>query len=153
MSCANATGHGLAGSLPTVTRELSFSTRRTGLPRVPGGLAGLVYPIFLVTVAIQTGFRHDGELTDLAASFLAALLLLIAVPTAWLFSFDFIVAGRFTIIFVGALTSFPLWYLAGRALASGSGRWSEWIRRYVALCIAWTALNLLGFFIVASLFG
>ena len=120
---------------------------------MPGGLAGLVYPIFLVTVAIQTGFRHAGELNDLAASFLAALMLLVAEPTAWLFSFDFIEAGRFTIIFVGALTSFTLWYLAGSALADRSDRWSQWIRRYVALCIAWTALNLLGFFLVASFLG
>ncbi len=135
-----------------MTRELSF-TPRTGLSRPLGGLAALVYPVVLVALAIRTGFGRDAGLDELAASFLAALFVLIAEPTAWIFSFDFIDAGRFTILFVGGLTSLPLWYLAGSALAAASNRWTDWVRRYTFVCLAWTVLNLVVFSVVAWLAG
>ena len=148
----------LPDSLPavactSVTGELSFSTRRVGLPRVTGGLAALTFPILLVALAVQTGFNREGETADLAAAFLSAILVLVAEPVAWLFAFDFVDAGRFTIVFVGALTSLPLWYLAGSAVAGRSSDWAMWTRRYVGLCLGWTTLNLVGFFVVASLAG
>ncbi|MFQ5553757.1 MAG: hypothetical protein ACE5GC_00125 [Acidimicrobiia bacterium] len=136
-----------------MTGELSFSTRRVGLPRVTGGMAALTFPLLLVVLAVHTGFNQDGGSADLAAAFLSAILLLVAEPVAWLFAFDFVDAGRFTIIFVGALTSFPLWYLVGSAIAARSAGWVVWTRRYVGLCLGWTALNLVGFFVLASLAG
>ena len=113
----------------------------------------MTFPVFLVGLAIQTGFGDGGDVSDLHTSFLGALLLLIAEPTAWLFSFDFVEAGRFTILFVGALTSFPLWYMTGSALAARRERWRSWVQSYSVGCIGWTALNLVGFFVLASLAG
>jgi hypothetical protein len=136
-----------------VTAGLSFHTRHAGLPRVAGGLAALTFPTMLVVLAIGTGFRRTGDFSDIAVAFLAAFLLLVAEPTAWLFSFDFLDADRFTIVFVGALTSFPLWYLAGSALAARAERWKVWVWRYTVACVGWTALNMVVFIAAAALFG
>ena len=111
------------------------------------------YPILLIALALGTGFRKTGDYADLAASFLAALLLLIAEPTAWLFAFDFVDPDRFTILFVGALTSLPLWYLVGSAVAARSERWVVFVRRYTLVCVGWTLFNIVMFITIAWLFG
>lgn len=123
------------------------------MSRKLAGVAALSFPVVLIVLAVNAGFRHDGDYADFAASFVATLLLLIAEPTAWLFSFDFIDAGRFTIIFVGALTSLPLWFLVGWGLTADSPGWPVWIRRYVIVCLGWTVLNLAVIFLVSALVG
>ena len=134
-------------------QDLSFTTNRRTVSRHLGGVAALSCPVLLIALALGTGFRKTGDYGDLAASFLAALLLLVAEPTAWLFAFDFVDPDRFTIVFVGALTSLPLWYLAGTALAARTERWVVFARRYVLLCVGWTMLNIVVFVLVAWLFG
>ncbi len=121
-----------------MSRELSFATRRRNVSRVGAGVAALSYPTALVVMTLATGFRRLGDLTDLAASFLASLLFLIAAPTAWVFSFEFIDVSRFTVLAVGILTSYPLWYLLGARLAVDVDHWAVWVRRYAAACVAWT---------------
>ena len=135
-----------------MSQDLSFTTNRRTVSRPLGGVAALSYPVFLVALAVSTGFRRAGDNADLAP-FLAALLLLIAEPTAWIFSFDFVDPDRFTIIFVGGLTSFPLWYMAGSAVAARTERWQRWVSRYVLICVLWTLGNLVFFVLVAWLFG
>ena len=134
-------------------QDLSFTANRRTVSRSLGGIAALAYPVFLVSVALATGFRKGGDYADLAASFLAALLFLIAAPTAWIFSFDFVDPDRFTIVFVGALTSFPLWYMAGSAIAARTEHWSSWLRRYALVCVGWTLFNLVLFVVFAWLWG
>lgn len=108
-----------------------------------GGLFALVYPALLVLLSVSVGFRRAGELTDLAVSFIAALLFLIAAPTSWVFAFPFIEVTRFTILFVGVLTSFPLWYAVGAALADASSSWLIWLRRYLVIALGWTVFTIL----------
>jgi hypothetical protein len=114
-------------------------------------LFALGYPTLLVGVSLSVGFRRAGELTDLAASFLAALLFLVAAPTSWVFAFPFIEVTRFTILFVGVLTSFPLWYAAGAALADASATWPVWLRRYLVIAVGWTAFTILALGVIALL--
>lgn len=121
--------------------DLIFTTRRTGLPRVWGGLLALGYPFVLAALAVNQGFGTTG-VSGMATAFLAAVLLLLATPTAWVFVFDFIEVSPFTTVSIGLLTSLPLWYLAGAALADGASSWTQWLRRYGAVCALWTALNL-----------
>ena len=134
-------------------QDLSFTANRQTISRSVGGITALAYPLFLVAMALGTGFRRGGDYADLAASFLAALLFLVAAPTAWIFSFDFVDPDRFTIVFVGALTSFPLWYMAGSILAARVEHWSTWLRRYALVCVGWTLANLVIFVLLAWLFG
>lgn len=134
-----------------MSQELSFTTDRRALSRRLGGVAALTYPLVLVALALRTGFRQAGDVTGFAASFLAALLILLAQPTMWLFSFDFIDPDRLTILVVGGLTSFPLWYLGGAALAARTPRWPLWLKRYAIACAVWTAINLTVFFFLAWL--
>lgn len=136
-----------------MSQDLSFATSRRSLPRSLGGVAALSYPAVLVALALSTGFRSGGDYADLASSFLAALLLLIALPTAWIFSFDFVDPDRFTIVFVGAITSLPLWYMAGSAVAARTEHWRRWLSRYVLTCVGWTAFNLVTFVVIAWLFA
>ena len=134
-----------------MSQDLSFTTNRRTVSRPLGGVVALSYPVFLVALAVSTGFRRAGD-GELASSYLAALLLLIAEPTAWIFSFDFVDPDRFTIIFVGALTSFPIWYMAGSAIAARTERWRRWVSTYLLICVLWTLLNLVFFVLVAWLF-
>lgn len=131
--------------------DLSFAPRRLGPSRGRGGLAGLTYPVFLVVIALGVGFRRGGDMGDLAASFLSALLFLVACPTAWVFAFDFIEVTRFTVIGVGVLTSFPLWYALSAALAERADFWGEWLRWYVTACLIWTVLTILLMAVIAQL--
>ena len=136
-----------------MSQDLDLRTNPYRLSRLLGGLSALVYPTLLVVLALATGFRRTGDYADLAVSFLAVLLLLIALPTAWIFSLEFIDPDRFTILFVGSLTSFPLWYLVGSAVAARMQRWSRWVSRYLLLCVLWTLSNLVIVILVAWLAG
>ena len=122
--------------------ELSF-TRKVGLHPVAGGAAGLVYPLALMALALTGGFRSGGDLADPATSILAAFIFLIAAPTAWVFAIDFIEADRFTVLFVGAMTSLPIWWLLGARIALVVDDWRHWISRYLWISIGWTVFALL----------
>jgi len=111
---------------------------RSGLRRIPGGIAGMTFPGALVIVALGVDFRAVGDGSDIATAVLATMLFVIAAPTAWIFAIDFIEAGRFTIVFAGVVTSFPLWYLLGAKLAQAVSRWPDWIAAYVKICVSWT---------------
>jgi len=114
-------------------------------------VAGLGFPGLLVVIALSVGFRQAGGPSDLAASFLGALLFLVAAPTAWLFAFPFIEVTRFTVISVGVVTSAVLWYLTGRAIAERSRSWGAWMRKYTTVCVLWTSATLAFFAVLASL--
>ena len=77
-----------------VATGIDFAARRGGLPRWVGGILGLLYPVILAAGALSVGFDRVGDMADLAASVLAVGLFLIAAPTAWLFTVEFIEAGR-----------------------------------------------------------
>jgi hypothetical protein len=134
-----------------VSGDVSFAPRRRTIRRGWGGLAGLGFPGLLIVIALSVGFRQGGGPSDLAASFLGALLFLVAAPTAWLFAFPFIEVTRFTVISVGVLTSAVLWYITGRAIADRSPSWRLWLRRYATVCVLWTAATLAIFAVLASL--
>jgi hypothetical protein len=53
----------------------------------------------------------------------------------------------------GAVTSLPLWYLLGTALAVRSETWGRWLRRYVTIAVVWTLANLGVLAVVAMLTG
>lgn len=88
---------------------------------------------------------------DFAASIAAAVLFVVAAPTAWVLAFSFIEMSRFGVLAFGVLTSFPLWFIVGRLLAARSEQWIHWFRTYAMLCVVWTAANLVLFGIVAAL--
>jgi hypothetical protein len=102
-------------------------------------------------MAMSVGFRQAGGPSDIAGSFLGALLFLVAAPTAWVFAFPFIEVTRFTVIAVGVVTSAIAWYLIGRALAERSMSWAVWLGRYATVCLVWTAVTLALFAVLASL--
>ena len=137
----------------TMARQVSFTRARSAVPRHLAGLAALVYPVILVGLAIDAGFRRGGDLADLAASFLGTLLFLTAAPTAWIFSIDFIDVERFTVIVAGVLSSFPLWWLLGARLSEGAAGWPAWLVRYLAAAFTWSAFHLVVFAVLGSLFG
>jgi hypothetical protein len=132
-----------------VGEELSF-TRKTGIHPVAGGAAGLVYPLLLISVALTGGFRQGGDIADPATSILGAFLFLIAAPTAWVFAIEFIEADRFTVLFVGAMTSLPLWWLLGSRLARTAEDWRQWTVRYLRISVGWSVLVLLAVILVAG---
>jgi len=125
-----------------MTQDLSFRPR-SGLRRVPGGVAALSYPTALVVAAVSVDFRAVGDGSDIATALLATVLFVIAAPTAWIFAIDFIQADQFTVIFVGVITSFPLWYLLGVKLARAAAHWTEWITAYLKVSLVWTVLWIL----------
>jgi len=125
-----------------VSEELSF-TRKMGIHPVAGGAAGLVYPLVLIALALSGGFRSGGDVADPATSVLGAFIFLIAAPTAWVFAIEFIEADRFTVLFVGAMTSLPLWWLLGSRLARTADDWRQWIVRYLRISVGWSLLVLL----------
>jgi hypothetical protein len=102
----------------------------------------LSYPIVMVVMALAVGPRAAGDLQDVASSFIAALMLVIALPTTWFLSFDFVDVSRTTVVIFGAVTSLPLWYVLGTALAVRSETWGRWLRRYATVALAWTLANL-----------
>lgn len=92
-------------------------------------------------------------MADLAASILAVGLFLIAAPTAWVFTVDFIEAGRLLIVVSALATSLPIWYLVGSRLAYFATGWATWLRRYVVVCLVWSILNVLLFILLGSISG
>jgi hypothetical protein len=109
--------------------------------------------VALTALTLSVGFRRAGDMSDLAASLLATMLFLVAAPTAWIFTVDFIEAGRLLVITSALATSLPLWYLAGSRLALVESHWSGWLRRYVVLCVVWSVFNVVLIVIVGSLTG
>jgi hypothetical protein len=123
------------------------------LSRQVGGIAAFAFPLALTALTLSVGFRRAGDMSDLAASLLATMLFLVAAPTAWIFTVDFIEAGRLLVITSALATSLPLWYLAGSRLALVESHWSGWLRRYVVLCVVWSVFNVVLIVIVGSLTG
>jgi hypothetical protein len=136
-----------------VASGIDFTARRGGLSRRVGGIAAFAFPLALTALALSVGFRRAGDMTDLAASLLATLLLLVATPTAWVFTVDFIEAGRLLIITSALATSLPLWFFAGSRLAYVAYSWGEWLRRYVILCVVWSVFNIVTIVVVGSIAG
>jgi hypothetical protein len=118
---------------------------------VLGGAVGLLFPAMLVTLGLSTGFRSGGDMSDFAATIAGAILFLIAAPTAWVLSFPFIDVTRFTVIVFGVVTSAPLWWLLGVAIARGSETWLVWIRRYAMFAIGWVVVNIVAIALVAAI--
>ena len=92
-------------------------------------------------------------MADLAASVLAVGLFLIAAPTAWVFTVDFIEAGRLLVVTSALITSLPLWYLVGSRLAYVATGLLTWVRSYIIICIVWSVLNVLLFVLIGSIAG
>ena len=96
-----------------MTTDIDFAGRRGGRPRWIGGILAFVYPLALALGTISVGFDRVGDMADPALSVLAVGLFLIAAPSAWLFTVEFIEAGRLLIVTSALATSLPLWYLLG----------------------------------------
>ena len=107
----------------------------------------------LVIAALGVDFRAVGDGSDIATAVLATFMFLLAAPTAWLFAIDFIEAGRFTVVFVGVITSFPIWFLLGAKLAQAASHWGEWIGAYLKICVVWTVLWIILVQILSALVG
>jgi len=133
--------------------NVSFAPRRTSVGRTTAGLLALAYPLLMVVMALAVGSREPGNLQDFAASFVAAVMLVIALPTTWFLSFDFIEVSRTTVVVFGLVTSLPLWYVLGTALAVRSENWGRWFRLYVTVAMAWTLGNMLLLAVVGTLAG
>ena len=133
--------------------NVSFAPRRTSVGRTTAGLLALAYPLLMVVMALAAGSREPGNLQDFAASFVAAVMLVIALPTTWFLSFDFIEVSRTTVVVFGLVTSLPLWYVLGTALAVRSENWGRWFRLYVTVAMAWTLGNMLLLAVVGALAG
>lgn len=114
-------------------------------------MLALAYPVAVTMLSIGVSFREVGDMSDLASSLLAALLFLIAAPTAWIFAIDFIDVNRLVVFLVGMVTSYPLWFFAGTRIALAAATWAGWLRRYVVLCLAWTSANLIFLLLVGQL--
>jgi len=118
-----------------------------------GGLAAFIYPLSLTALALSVGFNRVGDMADIAASLLATMVFLVAAPTAWIFTVDFIEAGRLLVVASALATSLPLWYLAGSRLAYFADNWGIWIRRYVVLCVVWNVVNVVLIVVIGSITG
>lgn len=136
-----------------VRRDVSFAPRSTTVSPLVGGFAGLLYPAVLVVAAVSVGYRTGGGMGDFAASIAAAVLFIIATPTAWVLAFSFIEVSRLAVLAFGVVTSFPLWWILGRAVAGRSQRWGTWFRTYAVACVAWTASNFVLFGVFAAIFS
>lgn len=131
--------------------RVSFAPRRTSVGRTTAGLLALSYPIVMMVMALAVGFSDAGDLQNVASGFIAALMVVIALPTTWFLSFDFIEVSRTTVVIFGAVTSLPLWYVLGTALAVRSETWGRWLRRYAAVALLWTLANLAMLAVVAMM--
>jgi hypothetical protein len=123
------------------TADISFAPSRVVVGRVRGGLAALSYPLLLVATSLSVGFRKAGDLQDFAATFVGSMLTVVALPTVWFLSFDFIDVTRMTVYGVGLATSLPLWYFLGAIIGDRSPGWGVWIRTYLAVCLTWTLVS------------
>lgn len=133
--------------------RVSFAPRRTTVGRTTAGLIAMSYPIVMVVMALAVGPRRAGGLQEIASSFIAAVMLVIALPTSWFLSLDFIDVSRTTVVVFGAVTSLPLWYVFGTALAVRSETWARWLRRYATIALVWTLANLAVLAVAAALTG
>lgn len=125
-----------------MTAQIEFGERKAHVPRSLGGVAALVYPSLLVALSIGVEFTSSGGISGFGAAYMAALLFVIAAPTSWIFAIDFIEAGQFTVVAFGVVTSFPVWYLMGASIASGSRTWTEWGGRFGTLVVVWTVVSI-----------
>ena len=132
-------------------REVSFAPKRQTISPVLGGAVGLVFPALLVMFGLSTGFRSGGDMSDFAATIAGTILFLVAAPTAWVLSFPFIDVTRFTVIVFGIVTSAPLWWLLGVAIARGSESWRVWIRGYAMFAFGWMVINIVAMATVAAI--
>lgn len=123
------------------TADVTFAPARAVVGRVRGGIAAQAYPLLLIATALSVGFRKAGDLQDFAASFVGSILTVVALPTVWFLSFDFIDVTRMTVLGFGLLTSLPLWYFVGAQIGVRSPTWGTWIRTFLAACLAWTLFN------------
>ena len=121
--------------------DVSFAPKRTFIGRLRGGSAAFVYPLLLVATSLGVGFRKAGDLQDFAASFVGSILTVVALPTVWFVSFDFIEVTRMAVLVFGLVTSLPLWYLLGAAIGDRSETWGNWSRTYATTCMLWTLAN------------
>ena len=89
------------------------------------------------------GFRKAGDLQDFAASFVASILTVIALPTVWFVSFDFIDLTRMTVLVFG-LAHQPArsGICSAPSSVSVPGSWGTWIRAYLSVCVVWTLAQL-----------
>jgi hypothetical protein len=133
-----------------VKREVSFAPKRQTVSPVLGGAAGLVFPAVLVMFGLSTGFRSGGDMSDFAATIAGTILFLVAAPTAWVLSFPFIDVTRFTVIVFGIVTSAPLWWLLGVAIARSSETWLAWVRGYATFAVGWLVVNIIALAAVAA---
>ena len=134
-------------------RDVSFAPRRQTVSPILGGALALVFPTVIGLAALSVGFRQGGDMSDFAGSLAASLLFLIVSPTAWVLAFPFIEVTRFTVILFGIITSAPLWWLVGVAIARLSENWLAWVRRYLVASIAWFVFNIIVIAVVASIVG
>ncbi|MCP3977660.1 MAG: hypothetical protein GY720_24620 [bacterium] len=132
-----------------MSQDISFVTKK-GLNRSQSAVLALTYPLTLIALAIGVGFRQGGGVAEFGASFAAAVMFLVAAPTAWVFAIDFIEAERFTVLLFGSVTSLPLWAIAGAGLATISESWRQWSMRYLALCAVWTTAYVFVIGVIAS---
>ncbi|GMQ85159.1 MAG: hypothetical protein BMS9Abin07_0724 [Acidimicrobiia bacterium] len=130
--------------------DVSFASRRTFIGRLRGGVAAFVYPLLLLAFSLSVGFRKAGDLQDFAASFVGSILTVVALPTVWFVSFDFIDVTRMTVLVFGLVTSLPLWYLLGAAIGGRSETWGNWFRTYAATCMLWTLANFAALAVIAT---
>jgi hypothetical protein len=137
----------------TVNQDMSFAPHRRTVSPVLAGLLALMFPFVLVVAALSVGYRAGGGDGDFAASLAAAVLFLVAAPSAWVLAFPFIDVTRFTVFAFGVVSSALLWYLLGRVIAGHSSDWLQWLVRYGIACVAWTGFNLVVFGLVAAIVG
>ena len=116
-------------------------------------MVALAYPLALTALALSVGLREIGDMGDFAASVLATLLFLLAAPTGWIFTAEFIDAGRLLIVTSALATSLPLWYMAGSRLAYFSDNWAIWLKRYLVVCLVWSAANVVIVVVIGSITG
>ncbi len=136
-----------------MARDAIFVPRRRSVSPIGGGFLALVYPTALITLSLAVGFRRGGDMGEFAATVVGALLFLVAAPTGWALSFDFIDVTRFTVLVFGIVTSLPIWYVLGVAIARACDTWLMWARRYATVCVAWTAFNVLVVGLIATIAG
>jgi hypothetical protein len=65
-------------------------------------------------------------------------------------SFPFIDVTRFTVIVFGIVTSAPLWWLLGVAIARSSETWLAWVRGYATFAVGWLVVNIIALAAVAA---
>ena len=138
------------GYADLVVGDLSFRARG-GLQRVPGGIAAWSFPLLMTVIALGVDFRAAGGEEGIASGVLAAVLFLMAAPTAWLFTIDFIEAGRLTVVLSSLITSLPLWFLLGSRLAATAPSWGHFVGRYLRVCVLTAVATVLVVYVVGSL--